>query len=139
MGAEVRAERLSLFYFLNMKSARMVIFFASVLLICGCTTTRTRPEKVSHADLREIEKSNEQLMSGIGEYLNELEELRTISLRVGSSSASLADKKMVESKLEEIHRRRVQDAQELRDKIEQYEKDLAAEKAYYRQLASGPF
>jgi len=121
-----------------MKSARIPILILSVLLICGCSTTRSRPEKVSHADLREIEKSNEQLMSGIGEYLKDLDELRTLSLRI-HSSVSLADKEPIERKLEAIHRRRVRDAEELSDKIEQYEKDLAAEKAYYRQLASGPF
>ena len=76
---------------------------------------------------REIEKRNEYLMSGLDEYLRDLDELRTVSL----SATPLSNRKLIDKELEKIQCRHLRDAQDLRHKIEKYENDLAEEKAFY--------
>jgi hypothetical protein len=90
---------------------------------------------MSRAELREIEKRNEYLMSGLDEYLRDLDELRTVSL----SATPLSNGKLIDKELEKIHCRRLRDAQDLCHKIEKYENDLAEEKRFYEVLKSGPF
>lgn len=117
-----------------MKSAKLTGCLFFTMLICGCSTTTCPPQNVSRTELREIEKRNEYSMSRLDEYLKDQEELRTLSL-----SRPFADRKDIDRKLKEIDCRRLRDVRELRDKIEQYENDLAVERAFYDLVKSGPY
>ena len=100
------------------------ILFVSI--ICGCSILPSDSQKVSYAELRRIEKDNEDAMRWLNISLQELDEKRNVS-----RAFPPARRQFIDSRADELWRQRLRDAIEMRDRLQKYSDDLVEEKKLY--------